>query len=142
MVSSSSPTAVVGFVDWNYRHKTVSTKVLQDAVSVSIPYIGQKFIPTGNRTCAALQNESSKHMSETALPRGRHLTRAINNNIRHLRRIIDNIISPLALQPIEGQGILIDCLPHVQQVGYPAGIRVIQFLTNAKPIKSTLSLTV
>ena len=59
MIRTSQPAADVGFLDQDYRQKTVPTQIPFDLVLTPIPYTGRKF-PSGYRTNAASRNINSK----------------------------------------------------------------------------------
>ena len=44
-VRTSNPPTVVGFLDWDYRYKSLAICIFPNAVLVSIPYTGQKLLP-------------------------------------------------------------------------------------------------
>jgi hypothetical protein len=57
VVSISSHPVVVGFLDRNYRYKSVTIQIPHDVGLTSMPYTGQKSSPIEYRTSATFENE-------------------------------------------------------------------------------------
>jgi hypothetical protein len=55
------PSAVVGFIDRNYRYKSVANQILYGGGSATIPYNGRKFLPycrSNRRLQITIENSS------------------------------------------------------------------------------------
>jgi hypothetical protein len=60
MVSTSSPPALIDFLDYNCRYKSVPTQISHNAGLEPIPHKGRESLHTGDRTSVASSNTCSK----------------------------------------------------------------------------------
>ena len=51
--------AVFGFIDLNYRDKSVATQISQEASLAPIPYAGEKGDPTGDQSVSTTSKQHS-----------------------------------------------------------------------------------
>ena len=65
--------AIVGFLDRDYRYRSVSTQIPHDAGLAPITYTGWKFVPIRNWTTAPSHSTIGKHYALYLAAKGRDL---------------------------------------------------------------------